>query len=140
MDKYIKSVGRNTNMLLGIVVDDRGLVPDADVQRMKEFGNMIKSTFDKPLASTSGKGNTLTLELKDKEQIAYIVIMEEIKNGERVREYEISGYADGQWTKVAKGSCIGHKRIEPVKGRFTKIKLEILQSESEPIIENLSVY
>ena len=44
-NKYCKSVGRNTNMLLGIVVDNSGLVPDADVKHLNEFGQMIKRNF-----------------------------------------------------------------------------------------------
>jgi alpha-L-fucosidase len=43
MDKYTISVGRNSNMLLGIVADRRGLVPDADVKRLDEFGLAIKN-------------------------------------------------------------------------------------------------
>ena len=54
-DKYCKSVGRNTNMLLGIVVDTRGLVPYVDVKRLVEFGNKISNEYSNPVASTSGQ-------------------------------------------------------------------------------------
>ena len=56
VDRYCKSVGRNTNMLLGIVIDNRGLVPDADVKRLTEFGKEINSQFSNPLGQTKGKG------------------------------------------------------------------------------------
>jgi alpha-L-fucosidase len=36
-------------MLLGIVVDDRGLVPDAEVKHMKEFGQLIGKYFSNPI-------------------------------------------------------------------------------------------
>ena len=36
-------------MLLGLVIDKNGLVPDADVKRAKEFGDIIRKTFSKPI-------------------------------------------------------------------------------------------
>ena len=45
LEKYYTTAGRNTNMLIGVVVDERGLVPDVDVKRMKEFGDEIKIEF-----------------------------------------------------------------------------------------------
>ncbi|MEI6143403.1 MAG: alpha-L-fucosidase, partial [Mariniphaga sp.] len=83
-DKYCKSVGRNTNMLLGIVVDNRGLVPDADVQRLKEFGQLIKTSFSTVLGKTSGTGKEFTVKFKSPEAVSYVVLMEDIAKGERI--------------------------------------------------------
>lgn len=41
LDPYYTSVARNSNMLLGIVVDTSGLVPKEDVARLKEFGETL---------------------------------------------------------------------------------------------------
>ena len=41
LTKYETSVGRNTNMLLGLVIDDRGLIPDADVRQVEALGKEI---------------------------------------------------------------------------------------------------
>lgn len=140
-DKYIKSVGRNTNMLLGIVVDDRGLVPDADVQRMEEFGKMIRQTFSDPLLKTSGQGNEFTLDFKSPKRLGYVVIMEDLKDGERILEYNLSGQTGTGWQQLASGSCIGHKRIEVIKeGEFTAVKLEILKSRGTPSIRSLECF
>lgn len=43
--RYEVTVGRNTNMILGVVIDNRGLVPDADVKRLAEFGDIYKGIF-----------------------------------------------------------------------------------------------
>jgi len=91
MDKYTKSVGRNTNMLLGIVIDDRGLVPDADEKRMDEFGKEVEKSFSKALAKTSGTGNVFELKLNSAQQINFVVIQEDISKGEQIRKYELSG-------------------------------------------------
>lgn len=41
MHKYETSVGRNTNMLLGIVINDKGLVPATDVERINELNGFL---------------------------------------------------------------------------------------------------
>jgi alpha-L-fucosidase len=124
-DRYNKSVGRNTNMLLGLVVDERGLVPDADVRRLAEFGEQIKKNFAKTLGESSGKGNELSVKFQSPEKVRYIVIMENIAKGERILEYELSGLTAGKWQLIANGSSVGHKRIEVIKeGVFSAIKLD----------------
>ena len=141
LDKYCKSVGRNTNMLLGVVIDDRGLVPDADVKRMNEFGEVIRKSFAAPLAKTQGSGKELTLNLGKPQQVSYVVIMEDISKGERIREYRLSGMVDGKWKLISTGTSVGHKRIETIKKeKFTSVKLEILKSDGVPVVKDLTCY
>ena len=141
MNKYCKSVGRNTNMLLGIVVDNRGLVPDADVKRLNEFGQMIRKNFSDLLGKTAGSGKELTVKFISPKPVAYVVIMEDMAGGERILEYKLSGLADGNWQELGKGTCIGHKRIEVIKeGKFTAIRFEVTKSEGIPLIRNLACY
>lgn len=77
IERYIQSVGRNTNMLLGIVVDHRGLVPEADVQRLSEFGEELKKQFSKPLGSTKGRGNAFRICFKAPQTINYVEMQED---------------------------------------------------------------
>ena len=141
MDKYCKTVGRNTNMLLGIVIDDRGLVPDADVARLNEMGLKIEQSFSNLISKTSGTGNELVLELNSSKQPSYIVIQEDITMGERVLKYRILGLSGKEWQLLSEGSSIGHKRIEKIKeGKFSAIKLIIDESNGNPQIKNLACY
>jgi alpha-L-fucosidase len=141
LDKYCKSVGRNTNMLLGIVVNDRGLVPEADVKRLNDFGELIRKKFSEPLAKTSGSGNEFTVKFPSPKAVNYVVIMEDIAKGERILEYKLSGMTNDTWQILARGSCVGHKRIEVVKeGKFSAIKLDVIKSEGKPFIRNISFY
>ena len=140
-DKYCKSVGRNTNMLLGIVVDNRGLVPDADVQRLKDFGQLIKNSFSNVLGKTSGSGKEFTVKFKSPQPVSYVVLMEDIAKGERIREYKLSGLADGKWQQILVGFSIGHKKIEVLKQpTFSAVKLEITKSDGEPSLTSLACY
>lgn len=140
-DKYCKSVGRNTNMLLGIVVDNRGLVPDADVQRLKDFGQLIKNSFSNVLGKTSGSGKEFTVKFKSPQPVSYVVLMEDIAKGERIREYKLSGLADGKWQQILVGFSIGHKKIEVLKQpAYSAVKLEITKSDGEPSLSSLACY
>ena len=44
--------------------------------------------------------------------IDHVITMEDILQGERVRQYVIEGLADGHWVKLAEGTAIGHKKID----------------------------
>ncbi|MGV8090563.1 MAG: alpha-L-fucosidase [Mangrovibacterium sp.] len=138
MERYFHSVGRNTNMLLGIVVDNRGLVPEADVKRLTEFGDELKRQFAKPLGKTKGKGEVFTIDFKSPQTVNYIVIQEDISKGERIREYQLYGKENGEWELIKTGSCIGHKRIEIIKKEnISGIKLEIEKSQGKPFLKKL---
>ena len=128
-------------MLLGIVIDDRGLVPEADVRLLNEFGELIKKSFSEPLGNTSGQGNEFMVKFQSPKAVTYVVIMEDIARGERILEYKLSGMTEGKWQQLGKGSCIGHKRIEVVKGgMFSAVRLEVTKSEGTPAIRNLACY
>ncbi len=141
MERYIQSVGRNTNMLLGIVVDHRGLVPEADVQRLSEFGEELRKQFSKPLGSAKGRGNAFRICFESPQTVHYVEIQEDISKGERVREYKLYGKKDQTWQLLSEGSCIGHKRIEKIEERnLSEIKLEITGTKGNPFIKKLTVY
>jgi alpha-L-fucosidase len=139
---YTTSVGRNSNMLIGIVVDTSGLVPEEDMQRLTAFGNEIKKRFSEPLASTNGNGETLELSLGSTPlPVNHIIISEDITKGERIRKYIIEARKDDQWIPIAEGNSVGHKRIQSVDSVTTdKIRLSITESSAQPQIKDLSAY
>ena len=142
MQKYETSVGRNTNMLLGLVIDPRGLVPEGDVQRLEEFGKAIEEKYGTPIASISGEGRTQTITFEEPVMVDHAVIQEDISFGERVLEYTLKGRSiDGKWVNLAKGTNIGHKHIDlfnPVE--LTAVKLEVNSCKAKPVIRNFSVF
>jgi alpha-L-fucosidase len=50
LDIYYQSVGRGANLLLNVPPDRRGLIADADVQRLRELRKAIDTTFATDLA------------------------------------------------------------------------------------------
>ena len=142
MHKYVTSVGRNTNMLLGIVVDNRGLVPDADVQQITAFGNEIRRQFGTPVSSTFGQGKELTITLSQPIDIDRLILQEDISKGERVLAYTVKGETEsGEWIELVKGTNIGHKHIDTFAAkRLKQVKLIIEKSKANPCIRKFSVF
>ena len=141
MERYYKSVGRNTNMLLGIVVDDRGLVPEPDMLRLMEFGDEINRRFSNPIGSTSGAGEKINLKLANEHKVNLVVLMEDIAKGERIRKFVLEGKTNKGWEKIFEGSCIGHKFIHQFDAiEVSSVRLNVLESSGEPQLLNISVY
>ena len=111
MDVYYNSVGHGAVLLLNIAPDTTGRIPEADAKRAAEFGAGIKRRFGKSIAETSGRGNFVELTFDKPTTIDHVITMEDILQGERVREYVIEGLVDGDWQRIAQGSAIGHKMI-----------------------------
>ncbi len=138
---YFSSVARNTNLLLGMVIDNRGLVPEPDCMRFAEFGRQIKRIFSNCLAKTQGEGRTMTLSLPEGGKANMLVIMEDIACGERVRKYTVEALVGDKWKQIWGGTCVGHKRIErfvPLKA--IEIRLNIMESVGTPKIKEFSAW
>ena len=159
VEMYYGSVGRNSTLILGLTPDPNGLMPAPDVARLKEFGNEIRRRFSQPIAMTSvgwasahadendealgphGLKPILLLDLKEPTTINHAILQEDIRKGQRVREYVLEGLADGGWVKLAEGTCIGHKRIQPFDDvTVAQVRLRITQAIAPPIIRSLSVF
>ena len=65
----MKSVGQNSNLLLNIVPNSSGLVPDAARNIYKKFGDWITSCFDTVVAKTAGTGYSFTINIVEPTEI-----------------------------------------------------------------------
>jgi alpha-L-fucosidase len=141
VEMYYNSVGHNTTLILGVTPNPDGLIPEADANRLKEFGQKIESRFANPVATASGTGDEIRLKLAKKQKVNQIVIAEDIAKGERVREFVIKAKTAGGWKEIGKGSCIGHKFIHRFDAvDVSEIRLQISESKGEPQINSLTVY
>ncbi len=136
IDMYYRSVGRNCNLLLNANPNPDGLIPEPDFQRYVEFGKEIRRRFGTPLAQTKGRGTPVELKLPQPGTVDHVIIMEDIRQGERVRKYRIEGLTGPDaWRVLCEGQSVGHKRIEkfePVE--VAKMRLRTLESVGEPLI------
>jgi alpha-L-fucosidase len=77
MDMYYKSVGHNSSLILGLTPNADGLIPEPDVQRLKEWGNEIKRRFSNPIISVSENGKKIIAKLPKRQLINQIVLAED---------------------------------------------------------------
>lgn len=141
VNMYYKSVGRNATLILGLTPDPSGLLPAGDSVRLQEFGETIRNMFSTPIASVAGKGKQLLLKLDREATVNHCILQEDIRKGERVREYRVEARVNGQWKTVCDGKSIGHKRIQefaPVKTK--SLRLVVSEAIDQPDFLNFSVY
>ncbi len=141
LEIYYRSVGRGVQLLLNLPPDRTGLLPAADVARAGEFGNEIKRRFGRSLAATSGHGSTIDLSLPPGASIDTLILQEDCSGGQRVRRYRLEAHAADGWKVVGTGTCIGHKRIQPIGPiRADKIRLIVSESAATPAIRCLAAF
>ena len=92
LERYYSSVGRNCNLLLGMVIDSRGLVPDSDVEQFSETGRLIREQYSLPRGRVSGRGVCFDISVPSSETVNMICVMEDLIYGENIREFIVSGF------------------------------------------------
>jgi len=141
-DRYYSSVGRNANMLIGMVIDTSGAVPAADSAALAGLGERITMAFAHPLARTAASGAESVLTLGALPVgVNTVVLREEIARGERIRAFEVQALLRGEWVRVCSGASVGHKFI----GRFhevetTSLRLRVTESAGEPAVEEFAAF
>ncbi|WP_339324869.1 alpha-L-fucosidase [Paenibacillus sp. FSL W8-0194] len=141
LDIYYRSVGHGATLLLNVSPDNRGLLPDADAARVIEFGDEIRRRFGQSIGQTHGEGTELLLHLDSAGSVNHVILMEDISQGERVREYVLEADIQGHWKELVRGSAIGHKKID----RFATVetgalRIRVLASVEKPVIRSFAAY
>lgn len=142
MECYYKSVGYGSVFLLNSTPDTTGLIPEADRQLYKDFGDEINRRFKTSIASTENEqGAIITLEMPETKRINHIVTMEDYRSGQRIREYIIEGLVNGSWKELCKGQSVGRKKIDYFDDvEVSKIRLNVTKETGTPLIRKLSAY
>lgn len=165
MDSYENSVGHGGQWMLGVAPDNRGLLPDADVARLKELGAAIQDHFGHGLlqASMSADANiaraldddpdsfwsaparsgesAMEVTLPHPTRFDHAMTMEWLTEGQLVQKYAIEVWKQGAWVPVVSSYAIGHKKIDsfaPVTAQ--RVRLHILRSTGQPRIRSFQLY
>lgn len=141
MDMYLKTVGRGANFIINANIDPDGRIPGADAKRLAEFGTTIRKWFGQSIAETTGRGDVIELKLKHRHAINFVSILEDLRQGQRIRRYAVDGRVNGQWRELCAGESVGHKRIQQFDGTTVDaVRLRVTESVGEPVIRQLAVY
>ena len=85
---------------------------------------------------------SLTLDLHELKTFDVVSIEEEIRLGQRIKQFKVEYLGkDGQWKVMSEGKTIGSKRLvrsTPVKG--SKVRITVTTSSAVPILSEVGVY
>jgi alpha-L-fucosidase len=165
MSIYEQTVGRGGQLVLGIAPDRRGLLPEADVQRLKEFGESIQRRYGKDFAlkhvrgapeqeqALDGNPDTFwsappgshhsVLEVNFEKPVTFdrALVMEWLNDGQHVEEYAIEVLQQNHWVEVSRGHAIGHKKIDLFPAvTASHVRLNILSSRAEAHIREFELF
>ena len=163
---YEETIGRGGQLMLGLSPDRRGMLPDADVNRLEQFGAAIRKRYGRNLiakehirgqgaieAALDGDPETFwsapagshqaVLEANFAKPVTFdhALVMEWLNDGQHVEQFRIEAWTGKDWSPLVEGNAIGHKRIDhfgPVSA--SRIRLNILASSSEAHIREFQVF
>jgi alpha-L-fucosidase len=151
--------------MLGVAPDNRGLLPDSDVARLREFGAALKARYSHNLALAHSGGaaeaaaaldgdpetfwsapagsHHAALEVDFAKPVTFnrALTMEWLNDGQHVQKYAIEVWDGRGWKAVASAQAIGHEKIDefaPVTA--SRVRLNILSSSSEAHIREFQLY
>ena len=166
MDIYHQTVGRGAQLMIGLAPDDRGLLPDADVSRLKEFGEAVNSIYapEKNLAaratnasayhaaldsdpdtmwSAPERSHSATIDLVFAHPISFdrALTMEWLVDGQKVQKYAIQVVVGAKWKTVCSGTTIGHKKIDLFPRISTQhVRLNLLSASGTARIREFQLF
>ena len=163
VDIYFNSVGMNAVLLLNVPPDNRGLINEADVNRLKEFKTWIDSTFNNNLlllAKTNKERVNVVIDqnpetywtakkfpaiaefkLDSNMKFDIIEIQEYIKKGQRIEEFRVEAWINDEWEVIASGTTVGYKRlIRFVPVKTDRIRIILVNARHDAMISNMGVY
>ena len=167
MDIWENSVGLGGQLMLGLAPNRHGLLPEADVARLKAFGEALRARYgnDRDLArqhlSTDANtaaaldddGDTfwsapegshhalLEVDFAQPVTFNHSMTTEWLNAGQQVQKYAVQAWVDGAWKTVAQAEAIGHMKIDRFAPVTTnKVRLNILSSTGTAHIRNFKLF
>jgi alpha-L-fucosidase len=168
LDTYHQSVGRGAQLVLGLAPDDRGLIPESDALRLREFGEALQRVYrnnlaaegtfhtdagDDPARAFDGDPDTFwsappnshsaVLEVSFPKPVRFdrAVAMEWLNVGQRIQKYDIQAWDGKGWRTLHTGTSIGHKKIDVFpRTAATKVRLRILMAADSPHIREFQIF
>jgi len=172
LDIYYGSVGRNCVLLLNVPPAPSGRLDDADVAALDSLAGALDVIFGRDLAdgaravpssvradayggarSLDGDLDTywapaaesapaIELRLPEPRTINVVRLQEPVQLGQRVAAYRIEAHRDGAWGEIARGTTIGHKKLDRLGAPITtdRIRMVIEDALALPLIAEIGLH
>ncbi len=87
------------------------------------------------------KSASLIIDFGESTEFNRFLVQEDIRLGQRVKEFTLEALVDNEWQQIASETTIGRKRILRMPNiTATKLRLNIVDSKACPVISNIAVY
>jgi len=138
VETYHKTVGRGAQLVMGLAPDQRGLLPESDVARLKEFGDEIRRIYGQDAAPPGESWSSFApLEITAPHPMTFdrAVMMERLTAGQHVQRYAVEAWDGRAWKALSSGTTIGHKKID-IFPRTTaaRVRLRVMGASAAPQI------
>jgi alpha-L-fucosidase len=117
-------------LLLNIPPDTDGLLPAADVTRLREFRERIDRELPEDLARgarTTVAPGVVTVDLGTSREVDRFRLAEDIAHGQQIENFVVEAFRGGAWTEVTRAGTVGASRIlllsEPVRARRWRVRV-----------------
>jgi alpha-L-fucosidase len=143
---YLETIGRGANILINMTPDTTGLIPPKEVERLDKLGSAIDKLFSAPIGTAEVADKQpvdgIYIDLPKKKSMNLLVIEEDLKSGQYIKEYKVEAFIKGKWVSIAKGTSIGRKRIQTFERiKTTKLRLSYTSvAHDEGSIRSFTVY
>ena len=145
LNVYYGAVGGNAQLLLNVPPDRRGRIHENDVKRLHELGDVLRATFAVNLAdrakTTSPSATIREYDLGEAKTFNVVMLQERIAQGQRVEEFHIDVWTDGDWKEIAHATTIGYKRLLRIpETTTTKVRVRITRSRLSPSLSAFGLF
>ena len=136
---YIKSLGRNSNLLLDIAPPPNSSVVPAHLGGYQALGDWVRGCFGAPVAAArmAPGATSLELALPAGASVNGVRLREDQSRGQLVRAYNVS--AAGAQAPLAVGSSVGSGKVDVFAAvAATSLRLEVDAAPTGLLLEALS--
>ena len=159
-DIYLNSVGLNSNLLLNLPVDRRGLVHQTDVERLMGLKTQLDATFAQNLIASaapselsdgdrntfellqSGETHRIEIELPAPVEANLFSVQEAIQFGQHIQSFRFF-VADesGNYKNVYEGTTVGNKRMITFDTQIvTGVAFEVTEAKATVRIAEVALH
>jgi alpha-L-fucosidase len=140
VELYFTSVGRNSKLLLNVPPTRDGLLHQTDVERLAGMRRRLDQLFEGgtkewrtlSLGPVSG-GFGAEVDLGRSAGISLVRLEEDIRAGQAVAQYELTGSNGGEWLPLSTGTTIGYAKLDRLPTvTVRKVRLKVLDSVRAP--------
>ncbi len=135
---WYRSIGLGANLLLNVPPDRRGLLDDADVERLLDLTDTIRVRFARPIPATlTQHGATVTATFPPGTTFDHLILREDLTEGQRIRHHTIRDAATGK--VIAQGHTIGAQRYHAFPRTATD-RIEVTTDDPPARLDSLEAH